>query len=506
MKTLEFKLHPSTSQSQIIDLWLRQLKWVWNRGLSLLEEHQQRRWRQKHNHSLPDSLRLKWKNNHFIGCGVQKTKGGHKYCKIRTDRSIEDPKKLFVSGSYYAKQYNQDKPWLQGICTRVMSGIHQSLDKAWKTYSDPSHPGRRPHYKGKRDNLKTLINNNGRTTVKFTHVDKSDDAFVQFPVLGKITCKGFYKRYPVGVEHGSVKIVKEPSGYYLQVCVDLPEKQLKQSDRLVGIDPGLKSVLTTDQGREVAPPRLYRKREKKIQRLQRKASRQQEGSTSQKRTRQKIALENEKIRRSRNAFNHKLSTKIVREYGAIAIENIQIKNLVRRPKAKKRKDGKGYEQNGAKRKSGLNKSFADNALGDLIAKIESKCKVAGRDFMRVPAAYTTINCSRCGEKVAKALSTRTHRCPSCGYVDGRDSNAAKNILAKGRQILLEDFGKHYRAWAWEWDENPKRDESDRPTGGTTDVIASETPLSSNGGVPPEAVLETALQPRDEDSLQQLLCL
>ena len=501
MKTLEFKLHPSTSQSQIIDLWLRQLKWVWNRGLSLLEEDQQRRWRQKHNHLLPDSLKLKWKNNHFVGCGVQKNKSGHKYCKTRTNRNIEDPKKLFLSGSYYAKRHNQDKPWLQSICTRVMSGIHQSLDKAWKAYSDPSHPGRRPHYKRTRDNLKTLINNSGRTTVKFTHADKSDDAYVQFPVLGKIGCKGFYKRYPVDVEHGSVKIVKEPSGYYLHVCVDLPERRLKQSDRLVGIDPGLKSVITTDKGREVAPPRLYRKREKKIQRLQRQASRQQKGSASQNRTYQKIALENEKIRRSRNAFNHKLSTKIVREYGAIAIEDIQIKNLVRRPKPKKRKNGKGYEQNGAKRKSGLNKSFADAALGDLIAKIESKCKVAGREFVRVPSAYTTIDCSRCGDKVAKALSTRTHRCSSCGYVDGRDSNAAKNILTKGRQLLLEYFGKTYRAWAWEGGESLKRDESERLTGGTTSNHASETLLSIDGGMPPEAVLETALQPRDENSLQ-----
>jgi putative transposase len=103
---------------------------------------------------------------------------------------------------------------------------------------------------------------------------------------------------------------------------------------------------------------------------------------------------------------------------------------MRRPKPKKREDGKGYEHNGAKRKSGLNKSFADTGLGDLKAKIESKAKAGGREVALVAPQYTTIDCSRCGAEVKKALSTRTHRCSSCGLVLDRDENAARNILMK----------------------------------------------------------------------------
>jgi hypothetical protein len=47
MKTLEFKLTLTLAQQQIIDLWLDQLKWIWNESLSLLEEDQQRKWREK---------------------------------------------------------------------------------------------------------------------------------------------------------------------------------------------------------------------------------------------------------------------------------------------------------------------------------------------------------------------------------------------------------------------------------------------------------------------------
>jgi len=51
--------------------------------------------------------------------------------------------------------------------------------------------------------------------------------------------------------------------------------------------------------------------------------------------------------------------------------------------------------------------------------------------MRVPARFTSQKCSRCGEYVQKSLSVRTHLCPSCGLVEDRDVNAARNILRAG---------------------------------------------------------------------------
>ncbi|MHC5897205.1 type V CRISPR-associated protein C2c8 [Nostoc sp.] len=450
MKTLEFKLYPTQVQSQTIDLWLEQLKWIWNRGLEIRLEAQQRRWREKcesvvgrnAHRPLPDSLKLKWKKGKFVSCGVRITKAGHKYCEIRTCRNIENPKK-FAQCEFFRS--DNIPAWLQDVPTKFKSGVNDALDKAWKTYTDPKHPGRRPRFKGKNEKLKSLLNRNagGKSKeLKPERISGGDNGYVCFPKLGKLYVKGLFKRF-VGDEYGSARILKEPSGYYLQVCVDVSEVKLKASDRAVGIDPGLKAVITTDAGREVTPPKLYRQAQAKLRRLQRKLARQQKDSSGSKKTKQLIARLHEKIRRSRNAFNHKLSTKIVHEYGAIAMEDLQIKNLTRKPKAKQREDGNGYEQNGAKRKAGLNKSFADSALGDLISKIESKSKIAGREFVKVPAHYTTIDCSQCGEKIKKSLSIRTHHC-TCGYVAGRDENAAQNILLKGRKA----FERVYRAWAW----------------------------------------------------------
>ena len=60
----------------------------------------------------------------------------------------------------------------------------------------------------------------------------------------------------------------------------------------------------------------------------------------------------------------------------------------------------------------------------------------------VPPQYTSVNCSSCGAKVQKTLSTRTHQC-KCGCSLGRDENAARNILSLG---LNTTAGRAVSAW------------------------------------------------------------
>jgi putative transposase len=54
----------------------------------------------------------------------------------------------------------------------------------------------------------------------------------------------------------------------------------------------------------------------------------------------------------------------------------------------------------------------------------------GREIIAVPPHFTSIECSNCGARVQKSLSTRTHSCPHCGYIEQRDVNAAKVILSR----------------------------------------------------------------------------
>ncbi|MCW6037675.1 transposase [Spirulina subsalsa FACHB-351] len=57
-------------------------------------------------------------------------------------------------------------------------------------------------------------------------------------------------------------------------------------------------------------------------------------------------------------------------------------------------------------------------------------KKHGKVTIAVSPQLTSQNCSNCGEKVKKSLSTRTHIC-ACGCQLNRDENAAGNILKLG---------------------------------------------------------------------------
>ena len=63
-----------------------------------------------------------------------------------------------------------------------------------------------------------------------------------------------------------------------------------------------------------------------------------------------------------------------------------------------------------------------------------KAACAGKRVEAVPPAYTTQDCSGCGERVEKSLSVRTHICTHCGLILDRDENAAKNILWRGQRL------------------------------------------------------------------------
>src|SRR5262249_11694115 len=86
---------------------------------------------------------------------------------------------------------------------------------------------------------------------------------------------------------------------------------------------------------------------------------------------------------------------------------------------------------GMGRKNHFAKSIHDASWSAFLAILTDKAERAGHVVVRVPARFTTQQCSRCGEYVQKGLSVRTHLCPACGLVEDRDVNAARNLLRAG---------------------------------------------------------------------------
>jgi len=216
----------------------------------------------------------------------------------------------------------------------------------------------------------------------------------------------------------TVTISHEADGWYACIsCADVPMQPLLPAGRETGIDVGLKVFLVTAQGLVIENPRHFRKSERRIAKADKHVARCQKGSKGRRKAVARRAKAYQQVKRQRADFHHKVALQLVRENDTIYLEDLQVANMVRNKH--------------------LAKSINDAGWAQFRAILSCKAEWAGKRVIAIPAHYTSQDCSGCGERVPKALSVRTHVCPSCGLVMDRDENAAINILRAGqaRQAL-----------------------------------------------------------------------
>jgi putative transposase len=157
----------------------------------------------------------------------------------------------------------------------------------------------------------------------------------------------------------TVAISKEADGCYVSFsCAEVPLAPLPLTGRETGIDVGLKVFLVTAEGEPVDHPRHFRKAERALKKARKRVSRRQKGSKRRAKAAQQCAKKHQHVRRQRTDFHHKTALDLVRIYDVIYLEDLQVRNLSRRPAPKPDGHG-GYAHNGASRKAGLNKSIQD---------------------------------------------------------------------------------------------------------------------------------------------------
>jgi IS605 OrfB family transposase len=219
--------------------------------------------------------------------------------------------------------------------------------------------------------------------------------------------------------------------YACFACEVEPQPKLPYTDEMVGIDVGLHHFAALSTGDMIENPRYLRKAEKKLKKAQEALSRKKPKSKRRKKAVQRVVAHHRKVRNRRKDFLHKESRSLVDTYETIVFEDLQTKNLVRRPKPKQDEDG-NYLPNGASAKAGTNKSISDAGWSMFTQMVAYKAEWAGTHVIFVNPFKTSQRCSACHEEGPhKDLDERTHTCIHCGVVLDRDHNAALNILQLG---------------------------------------------------------------------------
>jgi putative transposase len=259
-----------------------------------------------------------------------------------------------------------------------------------------------------------------------------DNGYLMLSKIGRIAVR--WSR-PIQGTIKTVTISKEADGWYVSFsCAEVPVEPLPLTGRDTGIDVGWQVFLITAAGDVVDNPRhYYRKSEKQLAKAHRRVSRRKKGSHRRAKAVHQCGKKHQHVRRQRQDFHHQTTLALVRQDDVIYVEAIQPANLSRRPEPKQDENGT-YEHNGASRKVGLNKSIQDAGWRQFLSILTFKAACAGKRVEAVNPAYTSQDCSGCGERIQKSLSVRTHVCTTCGLVMDRDENAARNILWLGQSL------------------------------------------------------------------------
>ena len=239
---------------------------------------------------------------------------------------------------------------------------------------------------------------------------------------------------PVAGRVKTIQIKRQGRRWMLVLsCDEVPTSPLPATNRQAGIDVGVASFATTSDGTHVENPRWGRAAEDKLTAAQQRLARAKRGSNNRAAKRETVAARHRKITNQRKDFHHKQARQLVASYDVVVVEDLKIANMVRRPKPVPDEDNPGqYLANGARAKSGLNRSISDAGWGRFVSILRAKAEDAGRVWIEVDPRHTSDRCEKC-EYAAREnrVSQAVFECQHCGHTAQADEHAARNILRAG---------------------------------------------------------------------------
>lgn len=327
--------------------------------------------------------------------------------------------------SDYVNNLKYAYPFLQEVDSIVIRKSIFSLDNNLMRYykSDFGFP----NYKSKYDKNSYTTNAIYRKykdkeycNIKIDLVNR----LIKLPKLKWVRIRGYRNLTNINGRIVNATISREKNGkYYVSVLVDTPsiknEKLIARN--IVGIDIGIKKLLTLSDGTTFDNNRYIEKYEKRIKRLQRSLARKKKRSNNYYKCKQKIAILYSKLHNARNYYLHKITANITDEYDIITCERLKTKQMIE--------------------KKELSREISDATFSEILRQLTYKSKYKQKYFYQVDTYYPSSQmCSHCGniDSLYKDISKREYNCHKCGNTMDRDINASINILDEGLRLYMKE--------------------------------------------------------------------
>jgi len=320
--------------------------------------------------------------------------------RYRTDKYAAGEKITYVQSSAALTNLKKELPWMKESSSVPQQQALRHLQEAFNNFFEKR--AKYPKFK-KKDGKQSATYMNTAFKIRNGKI-----IIAKAGVLDIV----WSKKMPDNIS--SLTISKDRAGrYFVSVKYEEVKKKLPKTGKNVGIDLGINALATLSDGTSIPNPRYTSKYSSLLTRAQRRLSRKANGSKRREKAKLRVAKIHAKIADSRLDHIRKATTKIVRDFDTICIEDLSPRNMMKN--------------------HCLAKAIGDCSFFEFRRQLEYKSLWYGKTVVTIDRWFpSSKRCHDCGYIIdSLPLDVREWDCPECGVSHNRDENAAKNILSVG---------------------------------------------------------------------------
>ena len=330
----------------------------------------------------------------------------------------------------YTSTLKYEAVFLQEIDSIVIRQSLFNLDNAYKRLFNKT--GGYPKFKSKynKNSYNTIAVYKNYKNKEYCNIELDlNNRQIKLPKLKWVKVRGYRNKDNINGKIKSATISREPNGkYYVSVLYEMYDILLEiKPSTIVGIDLGVKKLLTLSDGTTNDNNKYIDKYEKRIKRKQRELSRKEKGSKNYYKCKKELAILHSKLANARKHYIHKITKDITDEYDIITCEKLKTKEMII-----KGKDSK------------LSSKINDATFSEIIRELQYKSKYKGKYFYQINTYYPSSQiCSRCDnqDRRYKDLTRREDKCTKCNQELDRDLNASINIMFEGLKLYMKNYAR-----------------------------------------------------------------
>lgn len=330
----------------------------------------------------------------------------------------------------YTSTLKYDAVFLQEIDSIVIRKSLFNLDDAYKKLFNKT--GGYPKFKSKynKNSYNTTAVYNNYKDKEYCNIELDlTNRQIKLPKLKCVKIRGYRNTDNINGKIKSATILRESNGkYYVSVLYEMYDKVPVINYRIiVGIDLGIKKLLTLSDETTYDNNKYIDKYEKRVKRKQRELSRKEKGSKNYYKCKKELAVLHSKLANARKYYIHKITKDITDEYDIITCEKLKTKEMII-----KCKDSK------------LSSKINDATFSEILRELQYKAKYKSKEFYQTNTYYPSSQiCSRCDnqDKSYKDLTRREYKCSKYTQELDRDLNASINIMLEGLKLYMKNYAR-----------------------------------------------------------------